>query len=306
MKNIITLTLNPALDKTVVTKELVPDKKLRCPNPTIQPGGGGVNVSRALNQLDVPSKALYLAGGYTGSHYTHLLQKEGVQTQVIETEAHTRENIIVFDESTQQQYRLGIEGESIAENEWQQVLQMLEKETFDILIASGSLPPGIPTNFYKELAALVNRKNAKLVIDTSGAALKDAVDEGVFLIKPNLHELSTLYGVAELPKDEVVKACRDIIAKGYCQVIAVSMGADGALLVTHNEEHTAKPPAVEKKSTVGAGDSMVAGMVAALYKGCSWKDVLRYGVACGTAATLNAGTELCKKEDVERLLQQII
>ncbi len=305
MKKIITLTLNPALDKNIMVDELIPEKKLRCKNPEIAPGGGGVNVSRALNNIGIKSKAFYVAGGNMGKLFTSLLKNESVATKVIQVEDELRENIIVVDNSNNKQYRFGMQGAAVSKEKWNEVLTLLEKENFDIIIASGSLPPGVPTNFYKKLAALVNKKKSKLIIDTSGAALKDAVDEGVFLIKPNLAELSSLYGKKELKKSEAEKAAKEIIAKGYCEVIVVSLGAEGAMLVTKDECHSVKAPEVKKKTTVGAGDSMVAGIVAALHKNYSWEDVLTYAVACGSAATITGGTALCNKKDVEHLFKKL-
>lgn len=305
MKKIITLTLNPALDKNTSVKKLEPEKKLRCNNPDVAPGGGGVNVSRALNNLGIQSTAMYLAGGFAGKHFTDLLAQEAIETNVIEVKDELRENIIIVDESDNKQYRFGMEGAEVAESEWRKVLALLQDESFDMIVASGSLPPGIPTDFYKQLATLVNNKKARLVIDTSGAALKDAVDEGVFLIKPNINELASLYGKEDLKKEDADKAAKEIIAKGYCEVIVVSLGADGAMLVTANECHTVNAPDVEKKTTVGAGDSMVAGIIAGLAKKYDWLNILRYGVAAGSAATMSGGTELCKKEDVEMLFKKL-
>ena len=305
MKKIITLTLNPALDKNTSVEKLEPEKKLRCNNPDVAPGGGGVNVSRALHNLGIPSTAMYLAGGFTGKYFTDLLTQQGITTNVIEVKDELRENIIVVDESNNKQYRFGMEGAEVRETEWRKALQLLIDEDFDVVVASGSLPPGIPTDFYKQLAKIVNAKKAKLVIDTSGAALKDAMDEGVFLIKPNINELASLYGKEDLKKKDADKAAKEIIAKGYCEVIVVSLGADGAMLVTKDECHTVNAPDVDKKTTVGAGDSMVAGIIAALHKSFSWKEVLQYGVAAGSAATMSGGTELCKKEDVEMLFTNL-
>jgi 6-phosphofructokinase 2 len=302
-KRIITLTVNPALDKSTSVKTLVSEKKMRCANLLVEPGGGGVNVSRALKQLGHASTAMYFAGGYTGDFYTSLLRGDNIDTYVVPIEGHTRENIIVVDESSNQQYRFGMEGPDVAEAEWKRCLDMVREQAFDFLVASGSLAPGIPTSFFGQLAGIVKAKKARLIIDTSGEGLKDAVDEGVYMIKPNLGELSALYGVNELLDEDAARAAKEMIAKGYCEVIAVSMGAGGAMLVTKDEIHKVYSPTVKKKSTVGAGDSMVAGMLAGLLRGYGWQDVLRHGVAAGTAATMNEGTQLCKKEDTDRLFE---
>ncbi len=304
MEKIVTLTLNPAIDKSTTVKAIAPDKKLRCSTPRFEPGGGGVNVSRAIKKLGGNSTAIYLAGGYSGKFYEDLLKREGVQSCVITTRGHTRENLIVVDESSNLQYRFGMPGPEVNEDEWQAVIKILEEAVgVEYIVASGSLPDGVPVDFFARLAASANKINAKLILDTSGEPLRNAVDDGVFMIKPNLGELSFLHGAEELHENDAIDAAKDIINKGGCQVMVISKGASGALLVTKNEVLNSPSPTVKKRSTVGAGDSMVAGMVLALSKGWSWIDVLQYGIATGTATTMNPGTELCKKEDVEKLFK---
>lgn len=302
MDKIITLTLNPAIDKSTVVKAIVPDKKLRCSRPVFEPGGGGVNVSRAIKKLGGNSKAVYLAGGYSGKFYTDLLNKEGIESCAIEIEGHTRENLIVVDESANLQYRFGMPGPRVKEDEWKKCLDIIEKSSgIEYIVASGSLPDGVPEDFFGRLAAVSKKINAKLIADTSGEPLRHAMNEGLFMLKPNLGELSNLKGVEELNEEDVLEAAGDIIDKGGCEVMVISMGASGAILVTKDEVLHSPSPTVKKRSTVGAGDSMVAGMVLALSKKCTWLEVLQYGIASGTATTINPGTELCKKEDVEKL-----
>ncbi|MES2372284.1 MAG: 1-phosphofructokinase family hexose kinase [Bacteroidota bacterium] len=302
MKKIITLTLNPALDKTISVEQLVPEKKLRSSFAQVEPGGGGINVSRALHKLGGNSEAVYLSGGYTGKHFEELLINEGVVSVALPIKGDTRENFVVVDNSANNQYRFGMEGPEVTEPEWKQALQYIrEQPEIAYIVASGSLPPGVPSNVFAQLAVIAKQKNARLIVDTSGAALKDAVDEGLFLIKPNLEELGSLSGKEKLAKDEILTAARNIIQNGGCEVMVVSMGKDGAMLITKDKQLEVKPPNVTVHSTVGAGDSMVGGMLMALSKEWGLEDVLYYGIAAGTAATMNHGTELCKKEDTERL-----
>ncbi len=302
MENIITITLNPSIDKSTTVHALVPEKKMRCSSPKFEPGGGGVNVSRALKKLGCSSTAVFLAGGYSGKFYESLLQKEGIETLVIPISAHTRENLIVLDEAANLQYRFGMPGPAVHENEWRECLKILRSNSgYEYVVISGSNAPGTPLDFYSEAAKIAKEKNAKLIIDTSEDALKHALNTGVFLVKPNMGELSSLTGAKELDAGCVVDSARKIINKGNCEVMIVSMGASGAMLVTAKEKYHEAAPAVKSKSTVGAGDSMLAGIIIALQKKWPWKNVLRYGVAAGTAATMNSGTELCKKEDVEKI-----
>ena len=302
MPSIITITFSPCIDKSTAVPALVPEKKLICTTPKLEPGGGGINIARAIKKLGGAATAIFPSGGYTGKYFNHLLEKENIDSVIIETANETRENIIVVDQANNNQYRFGMPGTELAETEWKKCLQAVEELTdVEFIIASGSLPPGVPDDIYALLAKIAKTKKAKFIVDTSGEALKQAAAEGVYMLKPNLGELSYLAGKKELQAGEVKNIAREIIAKGGCEVMVVSMGAAGAMLVTDEIAEIFTPPAVERKSTVGAGDSMVAGIVFYLSQGKNLLQAVQYGVACGTAATLNAGTELCKKDDADRL-----
>jgi 6-phosphofructokinase 2 len=306
MSAIITVTLNPAIDKLTSAPVLIPEKKLRCSEPIFEPGGGGVNVARAIKKLGGNALALYLAGGHTGHFFNQLLREENVETLVTQTHAYTRENLIVMETASNQQYRFGMPGSHIREQEWRDCLNNIEtQQGVKYIVASGSLPPGVPTDIYARIAWIARKKKVRLIVDTSGEALKQAIQEGVYLVKPNLGELSYLAGKETLPIESVDDVAMEIINTGKCEVIVVSMGLTGARLVTRDFALQIVPPSVIRKSTVGAGDSMVAGIVMSLEAKKSLIDVVQYGVACGTAATMNSGTQLCRKEDVELLYQFI-
>ncbi len=302
MSSIVTITFSPCIDKSTTVSSIIPEKKLRCTVPNLEPGGGGINVARAIKQLGGEATAIFPSGGYTGKYFNHLLEKENIISVIIETTHETRENIIVLDESTKNQYRFGLPGAELSEDEWRQCLKAVEEvKDADFIVASGSLPPGIPSDIYAQLAKISKSKKAKFIVDTSGEALKQAVREGVYLIKPNLSELSTLVGVDRVNVNDVESLAKGIIQDNGCEIIVVSLGKDGAILITKSESHKVSAPDVIRKSTVGAGDSMVAGIVYGLSKGWNLKQALQYGVACGTAATMNPGTELCKKKDADFL-----
>ncbi len=302
MPAIVTLTLNPCIDKSTTVPRLVAEKKLKCTEPKLEPGGGGINVARAIKKLGGEAIAVYPAGGYTGKFFTELLQKEQVPDKVIAVSGMLRENIIVLDESANQQYRFGMPGPELQPQEWQHCLTAIEEmPDVSFIVASGSIPAGVPHDIFARLAEIARKKNARLVVDTSGDPLKQAAQKSVYLLKPNLGELSMLAGKEELNIESVEDVAREVIGKGSCEVIVVSLGAAGAMLVTAKECYNVVPPAVVRKSTVGAGDSMVAGIVWSLSQNKSLLRALHYGVACGTAATMNAGTELCRLQDVEKL-----
>lgn len=306
MAAIITITLNPAIDKSVSVPAVVAEKKLRCTKPVFEPGGGGVNVARALKKLGSNAVAMYLGGGYTGKFFKQLLDKESVNSTVIEIAGHTRENLIVLDDSSGLQYRFGMPGPEVSENEWQQLLTAIEKASgADMIVASGSVPAGVPPDIFARIGDIAKKKKAKFIVDTSGEPLKLAAAGGVYLLKPNMRELGSLVENEELTTEMAAGAAKELVAKGQCEVMVVSMGAAGALLVTREEQYVVKPPHVLIKSTVGAGDSMVAGMVLGLSNNKTMLEVLQYGVACGTAATMNPGTALCRWEDALFLYDQL-
>jgi 6-phosphofructokinase 2 len=306
MANIITITFSPSIDKSASVTALIPEKKLKCSYPKQEPGGGGINVARVISKLGGEVMAVFPSGGYTGIFFNHLLEKENVPFAIVETKNETRENFVIFDESTGKQYRFGMPSNALQESEWKDCIKIIENhKNTDFIVASGSLPPGVPHDIYAQLAKIAKKNKAKFIVDTSGEALKQAVDEGVYLLKPNIEELGLLVGIENLTIDDAKKTAKELILKKNCEIIVVSLGSEGAMLVTKSRTYIVKPPKVKVKSTVGAGDSMVAGIVFSLSNGKNLKESLQYGVACGTATTMNMGTELCKKEDVEKLFKQI-
>jgi 6-phosphofructokinase 2 len=305
MSKIVTLTLNPALDKSSSTEKLLPEQKLRCASFQIDAGGGGINVSKGIHKLGGKSTAVFPIGGNNGDTLKNILLNANISCKTLEIEGETRENISITEFNTNLQYRFTLAGTPLTANNAQNCLKIIEKIKPQYLVASGSLPPGLPENYFEEVATFAKKINARFILDTSGKPLHHAADEGVFLLKPNLGELSALVGVAELELNQVDDAALEIIHKGKCEVVMVSLGAQGALLVTKDGFEHIPAPFVKKKSTVGAGDSMVAGMTWALSEGKSYREMAQLGVACGSAATMNEGTQLFKLEDVKQLLSWI-
>ena len=306
MSSIVTVTFSPSIDKSFTTPELVPDKKLRCSAPHLDPGGGGINVARAIKILGGEATAVFPSGGYTGKQFNHLLKDEGVAMKIIESKNETRENIVVVDQAKNLQYRFGMPGTELAKEEWKAVLGVIDAMTdIDFLVCSGSLPPGVPEDIYAQLSVMAKQKGAKCIVDTTGRPLKLAMETGLYLIKPNLGELCAFAGKEYLNVDDAKEIARSIVSSGHSEAVVVSMGASGAMLVTKELNEIYNSPTVDRKSTVGAGDCMVAGIVYSLSLNRSLQEAVRYGIACGTAATMNPGTELCRKEDVEVLMAKV-
>lgn len=299
--DIITVTVNPALDKSTHFKGLVAEQKIRCEAPRFDAGGGGINVSKAISRLGGTSLAIFTSGGPLGKLLEELIDKESIPFQAIPIQTWTRESFVAVDENTNSQYRFGFTGGEITDEEEQAVLQAVSNLKSKFLVASGSLNEGLSSDFYQKIAKIAKQTGAKLIIDTSGEALEKVLEIGAYLIKPNVGELAKLVGVERLEMEEVNDAAKKIIAKGGAEIVVVSLGPQGAVLVTKDFYEFVPAPNVAKKSTVGAGDSMVGGMVWALSQNKSLKEVIRWGVACGSAATMNEGTKLFKGEDAQRL-----
>ena len=307
MPNIMTITMNPCIDKSTSVDNVVAERKLRCSRPRYEPGGGGINVSRAMHRLGEDSKALYLAGGSVGDMLKQLLDKEHIRHEPFEIGAMVRESLVVYEESSEQQYRFGMPGPEVKEKEWQEFMDRLDESSPkpDFIIGSGSLPPGVPEDFYARVSKWGKHHGAKTIVDTPGGPLSLACKEGVFLVKPNLRELEILAGKRIENEEEQENHARRLVDECGTEVVVVSLGAAGALFAWKEGVDRVRAPTVPIKSKVGAGDSMVAGIMTALKRGWEIPDAVRFGVAAGAAAVMTEGTELCRREDTERLYERI-
>jgi 6-phosphofructokinase 2 len=307
MNNIFTLTVNPVIDKTTTVDSLIANCKLNCSTPKYYPGGGGINVSRAIRNLEGKSTAIYLAGGLSGTHFQQLMEARGIEQKVIPQEGRTRENLSVTDRESSLQYRFGVPGPFINEHEWTASLELIKTQIKrgDYLVASGKLPPGVPSNYFALVATIVNEKKAFLILDTKEEGLKEAVKNPIFLFKPNLGELCSLLNLSFISYKDLERLAMIFMTTHPCNIMVVSMGSKGALLATKENCTFIPAPMVREKNRIGAGDSMVAGMTLSLLKGKSYVEMAQYGVACGTAATLNSDGHLCQKEDVSKLYSWI-
>lgn len=307
MKTIATLTVNPTIDVNTRVEQVIPERKLRCEHPRREPGGGGVNVSRAIHRLGGASTLLYAAGGPPGDMLEHLLAGEGLTQQRISVDGWTRENLIVDERRSGQQFRFGMPGAEMREAEWQRCLGALAglDPAPDFVVASGSLPAGVPDDFYGRVGLAAREMGSLLVVDTSGQALRHAARAGAFLLKPNLDELEDLAGERLPDEPAQERAARRLIGAGSCSIIVLSLGRAGAVVITEEGTEHIRTPTVPIRSKVGAGDSMVGGMVLGLARGMDRMDAMRFGVAAGAAAVMTEGTELCRREDAERLYREM-
>lgn len=305
MDKVVTLTLNPALDVATRIHSVAPEIKLRCAAPGFHPGGGGINVSRAIRFLGGASSAVYAAGGHNGAMLTLLLTDEDIANHPVEIAGITRENVVVFEESTGLQYRFTMPGPALSAEEWIACLETLFDLNPTYIVASGSLPPGVPLEFYGEITRYAREHGIRVILDTAGDALNRAIGKGVYLLKPNLRELERFAGETLPGETQIRAAGQRLIAEGLAEVMVVSLGAAGAALITSADCVFLRAPIVPIQSKVGAGDSMVAGIVLGLARGFELIDAARLGVAAGSAAVMTAGTELCRAEDAWRLYEEV-
>lgn len=302
---IVTLCMNPALDITTETGVVRPTDKLRCATPRYDPGGGGVNVALVAQALGTPATAVFPAGGPAGELVHSLLVAEGLAVQRIRIGGSTRESLTVNETSTQRQYRFVLPGPQLTITEQTECLLRLRQVVpgARIVVASGSLPPGVPDDFYQQVSTASAELGATFLLDTSGGGLAH-ISSGVFLLKPSIRELREDVGAPLGCEAEQLAAARGLVSRGVARHVLVSMGAEGALLVSAESAQRFTAVDVPPGSGVGAGDAMLAGVAVGIARGRPLSESVRLGIAAGAAMLLTPGTAPCTLEDTERLFRQ--
>jgi 6-phosphofructokinase 2 len=303
---IYTITLNPALDRTMEVDGLVVDDANRILHEARYPGGKGIDCSRVIEELGGKSTALGFIGGYNGLELEGRLINEGVLCDFTRIGGETRTNIILIDRMKKTQIMLNAAGPKITPAEIGVFFQRIRSLARDaeFVIVSGSVPPGVNHNIYAQIITTLKGRGIRVALDADGELLQHGCEAKPFIIKPNIHEFQRLTGVQSVEADALLKKARSI-AEGGIEIVLISMGAKGLLGVKKDEAYTVTPPPVEAVSAVGAGDSTLAGFIYALTKGRGFRDSLLLAAAAGTAAVMTPGTELCKKQDVERLKTEV-
>lgn len=301
MREVATLTMNPALDVATSTEKVVHTDKLRCGPPRLDPGGGGINAARVVRELGGAAVAVFPAGGPAGQALVRLLGEAALDCDAVPIAGMTRESFTVDEASTGQQFRFVMPGPELSATEQDALLAALSGLTPPprIVLMSGSLPPGVGPEFVGRVCDVARGRGARFILDTSGPALRTA--RGAFLVKPNLRELGQAVGRDVQGEADEAEAARELIALGVAEVVLLSLGARGALLVGNGVEHRFPPIPVVARSAVGAGDSMLGAVALALAQGRTLVEAARYGMAAGSATLMTPGTELCHRADVERL-----
>ncbi|WP_313441667.1 1-phosphofructokinase family hexose kinase [Novosphingobium sp.] len=311
MKSIATLTMNPTIDVSYDVGKVQHTHKMRTDNEHYAPGGGGINVARVFVRLGGNARSFYLSGGATGPALDGLVDLHQLVRTRIAIAGPTRVAADILEHDTGKEYRFTPAGPHVSEAEWQECLDRLAEADCDVLVMSGSLPPGVPDDFYARVARLMRQRGVEgrgveIVLDSSGKALAAGIAEGgLLLIKPSLGELQAYAGRKLEDVTAIGKAAMEIVEAGKARLVAVTMGHEGAVLA--RADGTAFLPAlkIDAASAVGAGDSFVAAMVHALCRGDNELEAFRRGMAAGSAAVLRAGTDLARPADIERMLERI-
>lgn len=307
MTSVLTITLNPAVDLDTSTAEIRPGPKLRCSTPRLDPGGGGLNVSRAMAELGGESLALVAAGGAMGVVLAKLLAGTGLPVRIIEAPGETRQSVAVIEDGTGKQFRFIFPGPHWSEGD----IAKAESEIAEVIpegglvVLSGSHPPGFPDDFPARLVAMCSKFDARLILDTSGAALR-ALQAGRIAGLDVLrldHEEAEELAARPLPtaKDSADFA-QSLVRHGVARVVVLARGADGSILATDRDRWLSHAADVPVRSKTGAGDSFVAGFTLALSQGAALPDCLQRGMAAASAAVMTEATRLCERSDAERLI----
>ncbi|HEY9857548.1 MAG TPA: 1-phosphofructokinase [Stenomitos sp.] len=303
---IATVTLNPSLDKMLTVDALVADDTNRAVAVRLDPGGKGINVSRVVREFGGQTLAMGLLGGHNGELVKHALTDEGISTDFNWIDGETRENLILADKRTGEQYRINAPGPYVRVEEGDRIKRKLSgwDRRPDFIVFSGSVPPGMAKEIYQELIADARTKGLKTALDADGTALRAGVAAKPTVVKPNRYELERYVGHELKGEVALVGASQELIREGV-ELVILSDGPHAAYAISAAEVWVATPPRIEAQSAVGAGDSMLGGVIWRLTGGASLQEALAWGVAAGAATAMTPGTELCHLRDVKMLLEQV-
>ena len=303
---IVTVTLNPSLDRTLSIPEFHPGALHRARLLRVDLGGKGVNVARALRILDLPSRILGFAGGQPGRTLRDGLLAQGFELSFIEVAGEIRQNVTLLDESTGLYTKINEQGPAI-QPEHALALEKLVARTLrpgDLWALCGSLPPGAPPDLYARLIHRIQAKQALAFLDTSATALREGLRAGPYALKINTQEAGELLGRPLEHEQALLEAARELLS-GTTRLVMLTRGALGLVLATPAGAVIAAPPAVTAHSPIGAGDAALAGLLWAVTGQCDPTTTARRAVACGTAAAMQTGTALGDKALIQDLLSRV-
>ncbi|GIV19148.1 MAG: tagatose-6-phosphate kinase [Armatimonadota bacterium] len=304
---ILTVTLNPSVDRLIYVKQLVPHDTNRILRIEEDAGGKGVNVARVLRRLGVPVVATGFLGGRAGRYVQRELSEiDGVECRFVRVQGDTRTNLAIQEEDGSPPTTLNERGPQISAQELDALLQIVEElsRNAQFVALGGSLPPGVPSDIYATLGEIAARHGAKVVLDADGEPLLLGLKASPFLIKPNENETERLLGRAINTLEDAARAAQELHGSGVPMVI-VSIGEKGAAIASAEGCWVAIPPRIRAISTVGSGDSMIAGVLSVLVRGGTVEEAIRWGTAAGAATAMTDGSDIGTAEQIHNLLSQV-
>ncbi len=306
MTDILTITLNPAIDYAASVPHVAPGPKLYCSPPRIDPGGGGVNVARTIVKLGGSAKALVVAGGAMGARLLSLLAAEQVPSVEVRVAGETRYSLAVTDAQSGEQFRFSLPGEPLSAQDADRVLGKVSRHAprDGLVVLSGGVPDGLPDDFPQQVQAALTASGARLVVDTSKAALHHlltAPRDPLDMLRLDRSEIETALACPMTTLAQSADVCAELVARGVARIVVAGHGAEGSVMASGAERFVCRAPTVPVRSKVGAGDALVGAFTLALARGEAPGQALRWGVAAAAATVSTEGTSLCTSQDTERL-----
>lgn len=303
---IATITLNPCVDKTLCIRGFYFGGMNRVERHRADVSGKGINVSIALKQMEREVMTFGFSYENGNEMLNRAMRGYGIDYRSVLVPGTLRENMKVMDEERAVTTELNQKGEYVPEEKLEEFERLLDRylDEIDILVVTGSVPEGVPADYYEHLIAKASRRNIRTILDAEGELFLNGLKSKPYLIKPNLYEFKSAFGVKGSDMAELIRVCRKIIDDGV-KVICLSMGDKGAVIVDKNDAYICRPTQIEVKSTQGAGDSLVAGICAAMEEGRGLEDMLKYGVAAAQGSLIKEGTLLCGLEEFEHFKSEV-
>ncbi|NUL83403.1 MAG: 1-phosphofructokinase [Armatimonadetes bacterium] len=305
---ILTVTLNPSVDETLFVGSLQIGDTNRVTRVELDAGGKGVNVARVFVALGGQAVATGFLGGRHGRFVQMALNEEGVETDFEIIAGRTRRNICIEEAEDRPPTTLNEAGPTITEENWNALLERVKKHLPRVkwMATGGSLPPGAPRDAYKTLLELAREHGVSTVLDAEGPAMMQGLHGKPTMIKPNELEAERLVGMNLHSDNDFLGAASALSKKHGIPFVIISRGARGAVAITQHGAFKARPPLIQARSTVGSGDSLVGGALFIAAEGGTFEEALKWGVAAGTATAMTSGSEICTRQDTEKMLPEIV
>lgn len=303
---VITVTLNPAIDKTITLSDFKIGNLNRVKHLRIDPGGKGINVAKVLKEFHVEVATTGFIAGNQGQYLMKQLEEQGIRIDFSEVQGETRTNLKIVDESTNMTTEINEQGFEITEADIEKLFEQLNKKADkdSILVLGGSLPNGAPAKIYREMIEMVNAKGGKVILDADGDALKEGIEAKPYAVKPNLQELEQYFNQPLETDQDILAAGQQLLNKGI-SIVLISLGSKGSMIMNHQEAYRVYPFPIIPKSTVGAGDSMVAALVYCILEQKSFEEFARWTTTAGTVTAAKSGTQVCTLIEVQELINEV-